>query len=231
MDRSWRVKQGPPVELNEQERKLADNLKSVLHSLREGVLNNRRVSKEEIDNLADVAKQLHMLLAARGHEPKHHKYMLQNRSVAPTHPDFYKHVHAVEDLLRFIDNENANDDPVDVTLGETFDFNVYSRRWGHDDHYRVKRTPSGWTFTHMQEIETGRDARVGSKPDTGLFQLLDHDSINYPEELPGYFEWLWEQAGEKGLPREEVQEAIGQLAAWVNTCERASPRGIFEGYK
>jgi hypothetical protein len=157
--------------------------------------------------------------------------MLKNRGMPPTHPDFYKHVHPVEDLLRFIGNEHANDDPVDATIGHEFTFEVFCRRWGHPDRYRVKRTASGWIFGYMQELPTGRDGRVAGKNGTGLFHLLDHDSINYPEELPGYFEWLWEQAAERGLTHDGVQEAVSQLAEWVSLCERESPAGVFAGYK
>ena len=189
------------------------------------------VKQTEIDEMGTKAHLLHMSLKKRGHAPKHHKYMLENRELAATHVDFYKHVHPVEDLLRFIENENANDDPVDVTVGHEFEFRVFSRRWGHDDHYTVTRIASGWRFSHMQEIEAGRDGRVGGKGGTGLFHLLDHDMINYPEELPGYFEWLWEQAAERGLTHDEVQEAVQQLADWVSACERASPGGAFEGFK
>ena len=83
----------------------------------------------------------------------------------------------------------------------------------------------------MQQEAAGRDGRVGGKPGTGLFNILDHDFINYPEELPGYLKWLWERAAEDGLAHEQVQEALTMLADWVSLVEKNSPTGVFQGYK
>lgn len=231
MERSWRVPQGAPIELQEDERALADDLQQRLTSILESIKTRDANVRGEIEKMATQAHKLHTLLAKRGLTPRHHKHMLKNRGVPPEDLEFYNHVHPVEDLLRFISNPHANDDPVDSTLGDEFEFRVYSRRWGHEDSYHVTRTQSGWTFRHVSEISTGRDARVGRKGGTGLFHLLDHDSINYPEELPGYFEWLWERAAESGLNHDEVQRAVTDLAEWTSSCEKTSPRGIFESYK
>ena len=219
-----------PLKLTAEEEVAATKLRGALDSIMQRLRKHEPVKPEDINAIGALGHQLHTSLKERGHEPKHHKYMVKNRGLAPTDPAFYKHVHPAEDLLRFIGNEHANDDPVDVTIGHEFTFDVYCRRWEGPDSYRIKRTASGWIFSHLH-LPAGRDGRVAGKKGTGLFHLLDHDSINYPEELPGYFEWLWEQAAERGLTHEQVQEAVGQLAQWVSTCERGSPTGVFEGYK
>lgn len=44
--------------------------------------------------------------------------MLENRGVPVEDVEFYNHIHPVDDLLKFIDDVNANDDPEDTTIGE-----------------------------------------------------------------------------------------------------------------
>ena len=179
-----------------------------------------------LDECGEWAHELHMSLTNRGVEVKHHKYMIKNRGYKSDHQLFYHQIHAIQDLLKFIEDNHANDDPVDVTIGCEFTFEVYSRRWGGIDVYKVVRIKTGWEFTNMSD--GGKCAKTGRKH---LYELLDHDSINYPEELPGYLEYLWEQANTQGLTKEQVQESLNQLAEWVNLCERNSPEGIFNGYK
>jgi hypothetical protein len=231
MKRSWPTPQGKPVDLTEDEQRVEAEVRSRHGAIMAKLRSNEQIEPTEIDAMGRAAHALHMALKARGREPKHHKYMRKNRGVDPTDVEFYRHVHAVEDLFAFLSDDHANDDPVDLTMGAEFAFRVYVRRWRHDDTYRVTRTRKGWTFRHNDELATGRDGRIAGRPGTGLFHLLDHDSVNYPEELPGYFEWLWEQAADRGLDRDQVQQAINDLAEWVSICERSSPSGIFKSFK
>ena len=231
MKRSWKVKQGNKINLTREEESTAKEIRErmavVLAKLRSDALD-----PSEIDSMGDLATTLHSLLKKRGKEPKHHKFMLENRGVPVTHPEFYRHIHAVEDLLGFLENENANDNPEDMTLDSEFKLKVYSRRWGHDDTYTIARTKSGWTVRHVSDaVAVGRDGRVGRKSDSGLYEILNGDSINYPEALPGYLEWLWTQAAERGLEHDEVQAAFDALGDWIATCERSSPVGVFAHFK
>jgi hypothetical protein len=166
------------------------------------------------------AHRLHMSLKNRGLEPRHHAYMIKNRELPPDDPQFYMHFHPIEDLLKFLADPHANDDPIDQTLGHEFTFAVYSRRWGHDDTYTFKRTADGWTVEH---------AAIGGPCDKGghpfLYKNLEQDLIQYPHALDGWLEWLWNQAAEKGLPATDVQSALGELASWVNTTEKSAPAG------
>ncbi len=100
---------------------------------------------------------------------------------------------------------------------------IFSRRWGHDDTYEINKTKTGWYV--KSGAEGGADCDKRGKPH--LFKCLDHDSINYPEELGGYLEWLWERAEEKHLSPEEIQEQLDLLAEWISTVERSSPQGIW----
>lgn len=99
--------------------------------------------------MAETAHELHMSLKSSGYEPKHHKYMLENRGVSVEDMEFYNHIHPVDDLLKFIDDVNADDDPEDTTIGEKFTLRIYTRRWGHYDHYSMTRTKNGWNFKEM----------------------------------------------------------------------------------
>lgn len=172
------------------------------------------------------AHQLHMKLLERGHEPKHHHYMIKNRGMEPTHPEFYEHFHPLEDLIKFLDNPSANDDPIDQTIGKTFKFKVVSRRWGSADEYTLKRTLDGWYVSHMA-INGSCDK--GGRP--YLFENLKHDSIQYPVGLDGLLEWLWEQARDKGMSEIDVQKEMTALADWVTNTENSMPSsGIWEEY-
>ena len=187
---------------------------------------SKDAAKKLYDDMAKTAHDLHISLKASGHEPKHHKYMLENRGCSPNDVKFYKHVHPVQDLLAFIEDEHANDDPEDQTLGKTFVMKVYTRRWGHYDHYELTRTETGWNVKMLggEEYACKKDAR------RGLNKLLSYDGVCYPEKINTFFEWLWDRAAEDGLSAKEIQKAINQLGEWVSECEIGAPRdGVFEG--
>lgn len=166
------------------------------------------------------AHELHIALKKRGLEPKHHAYMVDNRGMPADHRNFYLHFHPLEDLLKFLEDPHANDDPVDQTIGDQFTFAVYSRRWGHSDHYRLTRTETGWQVGFKM---IGGPCDKGGRP--FLFENFRQDNIQHPSDLPGWLEWLWEQAKDQGLSHEQVQAALQQLADWVSTVEKSSPDG------
>ncbi len=179
-----------------------------------------------IEDAGERSHQLHMLLKARGMEPRHHAYMIKNREMQPDAPDFYMHFHPIEDLLKFLEDEHANDDAVDQTIGIEFTFRVFSRRWDHEDTYTVKRTKEGWDINH---------SAIGGPCDKGghpfLFRNFRQDSIQFPAKLDGWMEWLWKQAAEKGLAEAQVQTALQELADWVSQTEQSTPDGgVWEGY-
>ena len=210
------------VPLDEHQQELRKKLVSKLEYIKgnwEKLPNAERLENE----LGVIAHELHMSLTPK---PKHHRYMIENRGVSPDHPDFYKHIHPVEDLLDYLEDNTANDDPEDQTINHDFKMQVYSRRWGHKDEYKIKRTETGWLFEFG--ARGGPCDKLG-KPN--LYNILDADSINYPEELGGYIEWLWNQAKDEGLSHEEVQSALDDIADWISACEINTPRGVFRGYK
>lgn len=216
------------IQLQPKEQRLRDEIAERVRKARQAFTEHR--SGDDIRRLITEAGQkaheLHMTLTNRGHEPRHHAYMVKNRGLQPEHRDFYMHFHPLEDLLKFLDDEHANDDPQDQTIGATFTFRVFSNRWGHDDTYQVRRTGDGWYVSHMA---INGPCDKGGRP--FLFENFRQDSIHHPEGLDGWMEHLWNQASERGLTTEQVQAGLQELADWVSNTERNAPSGeIWEGY-
>ncbi|MGL5751776.1 MAG: hypothetical protein ACRCXT_14675 [Paraclostridium sp.] len=214
------------VVLDNQQEILKESIENNLNKLKQDIRNPKLDYKKILniyDTMAMDAHKLHMSLDPK---PKHHRYMIENRGLLPESEEFYKHIHPVEDLLKYLEDTSANNDPEDATIGSEFFMTIYSRRWGSEDRYSIKRNEDGWSICFMHRYtECTKDANPG------LYKLLDHDSINYPEELPGYMEYLWEQAKEQGLSKEEVQYNLDIISNWISICEQSSPDGIFGGYK
>ena len=216
------------IQLNEEEKvihaKIVNHVENLRRAFAEGQIGEP--VRNEILEAGKLAHELHMKLKKRKLEPKHHAYMVKNRGMSTSKPDFYMHFHPIEDLLKFLEDSTANDDPVDQTIGADFEFKVFSRRWNHDDVYRVKRTKTGW---HVDHLAIGGQCDASGRP--FLFQNFDQDSISYPSGLELRMEWLWQQAAERGLPKQEVQHALQQLADWVSETEKAAPfSGVWEGF-
>lgn len=221
---------GKPVNLTAEQQELRDRLCEMDRQLWSVLKKEAPPLKQDdlqkrYEEMAETAHKLHMSLKESGHEPRHHKYMLKNRGVSAENVEFYNHIHPVDDLLRFIDDENANDDPGDTTIGKEFTLRVYTKHRGHYDYYFMTRTQHGWNFQEGPEAnsaECGKDGR----PD--LYDALDHDTVCYPNQIGEYFEYLWEQASQ-GLTDQKVQECFDMLGDWISSCEMNAPRGIFRG--
>lgn len=104
-----------------------------------------------------------------------------------------------------------------------FSFKIYTRRWGHDDHYTITWTEEGWLFSGASTFLSGNCDKQ-CKP--YLFKTMEHESVCYPYNVGIFFEELWEQAA-NDLSIEEVQNALNDIAEWINGCEMNTPRGIF----
>ena len=216
-----------PIQLTPKEKELFQRICSLASTLEEYYRNYGRAKMDTAPiyrEMADKAHELHMLLKERNHEPQHHKYMLENRGMPSDAMEFYNHLHPVEDLIKFVRDPDANKDPEDVTLGAKFDFSIYTRRWGHYDHYTVTRTQNGWHFSGLP-AGTGDGDQEGAPV---LQALLDHDSTCYPAQIGEFFAWTWRVAEEDGLDKAAVQQALNDIAKWISECERNTPRGIFE---
>lgn len=213
----------PGVKLTQLEQTVADELHAAMDLLHGHIENGNRLEREELRRLhrelGRLGHALHSSLGKRGLEPKHHQYLRENREVEPADPAFYEHVHPVEDLFKFINDVNANDDPPDVTMGAEFTFRAYTQRWGHDDHYKVVRTPEGWNVSFMG---IGGDCDQEGEP--FLFRNFRQDGISYPAPFGRYLSDVWRGAAD-GADWDEVQRRIDELAEWVRVTEAATPGG------
>lgn len=109
--------------------------------------------------------------------------------------------------------------PQDQTIGEEFEFVVYSQRWGHDDTYRITRTAEGWEIHHISI--RGSCTKRG---EPYLFDNFRQDSIRYPPDVGLRMEALWEKARSEGLSHEEVQRGLSEIAQSVSGTEKKSRR-------
>ncbi|SCN42202.1 hypothetical protein [Bacillus wiedmannii] len=165
--------------------------------------------------MANVAHELHMSLDPH---PKHKRSMIEARGMQPKELGFYHNISEVEDLLAYLDSTDANNDPEDQTMGDSFEMLIYSRRWGHDDRYTLIRNEEGWHVSHQTYAgQSGRDALQV------LIPSLRHDSIKFPNQLGDVMVDIWNQAAEYGLPHEEVQSMLNEVAVWINATERTYP--------
>jgi hypothetical protein len=211
------------MELTQEEQQWRDELqKRILEFPFDG---DHQKQTNALTEMRDIAVTLHNSLKNNGFEPKHHAYMIANRGKQPDDPEFYFHFHPIEDLVKFTFNPHANDDPIDQTIDGEFAFRVFTRRWGHDDIYRIKRTANGWFFT--ANMYTGPCDKSCSPV---LYECLRHDSVLYPVDVGEWFEWLWQQAKRRGLSHDDVQHGLDDIAGWIRLTEQSVPVGeIWEG--
>jgi len=215
--------------LHEDEKKLFNVINDCVTRLHDHYRENKNLNDDEFEKIynemSKKAYELHKKLKKRGYPPKHHKYMIKNRKVPIDTQEFYNHIHPVEDLIAFIKDPDANNDPEDTTIGVSFKFNIFTRRWGHYDSYIFIRTKTGWNITGG--IVKKQECDKNGKP--GLFKALRNDSINYPNMLAYYLGAIWNSAS-NGADKDSVQRALSKLAEWVSYCEQTSPSiDILEG--
>ena len=215
------------IKLTSTEQELYDSLKRLVSESQDFFARHSRDYEEQScrDNeMAMKAHELHESLKSNGHEPIHHQYMYKNRGVPVDTVEFYNHLHPVEDLLSFIEDPDSTKDPEDTTIGVEFEFEIYTRRWGHTDFYALTRTETGWRITGASAFNNNETDKSGQP---GVFSALQHDSVSYPYNIGLLLEWTWDKASE-GATREEVQAAINDIAKWISLCEKNTPRGMFK---
>ncbi|PLR66898.1 hypothetical protein [Bacillus sp. UMB0893] len=214
------------VELSPEQKKLRKLLKvkvaEILDFLSLTREERRSQSYEKIEKvyeeMGSTAHKLHLTLDPK---PKLHRETIRIRGMKPEHPEFYHHVRPVEELLNYLDNINANDEPEDQTLGKTFHLDVYTRKWGHYDRYTLIRNEEGWLIQHMSQSEqAGRDA------EPILSYVLRHDHVSYPRNLSSIMEDIWYRAAEEGLTEEQVQGMLKEVSEWISMTEQNYPSHI-----
>jgi len=180
----------------------------------------------DYNQLNDIYGKLHDVITVLhwGRLPILNKYLMINSSRIPEDNviDFYDHYDMLYAMLKDIRGEGeCMTTKGDETLDKKMTFSVYTRRWGHNDTYRVQRTVDGWNVGHI--AIGGACEKDGTR---ALFQNLNHDSVFYPEDGIKYaMTELWEQADEGTLTLDELQVRLQQIADWISMVEKAVGEG------
>ncbi|MEC2046664.1 MULTISPECIES: hypothetical protein [Bacillus subtilis group] len=213
------------VILNEEQKALREQIEKHVETIRSyinmDILGRKKSGIDITKEHRLMAKAAHILHMSLDPKPKHHRYMIVNRGVEPEDIEFYNHIHPVEDLLDYLDDTAANDDPDDKTLGEKFNFKVYTRRWGHYDTYTLTRNEKGWHVSFGPHNDQG-----GRNAEPILSYILRHDSVAYPHNISFLLEEIWERAQEEGLEKEDVQSLLNDVAEWISNTEKKFPNHI-----
>lgn len=155
-----------------------------------------------------------------GRLPLFNKYLIYNREKDPEFEmmEFYEHPDCLNALLNEVKNQGIIlSNKSDNTLNKKFSFRVYTRRWGHEDTYSIKRTVNGWYCGHI--AIRGECKKNG---EGGLFMNLDHDSIFYPKDGVSYaMEKLWEDADDGIIDFNELANRMQQIADWISAVEKS----------
>lgn len=131
---------------------------------------------------------------------------------------FYDHYDMLTALLNEIRGKGETmETKGDDTLNRTMTFSVFTRRWGHNDVYRIERTIDGWEVQHI--AINGKCAKDG---EGALMNNLHHDCIFFPEDGVKYaLSNLWEDAEDGKVTPAELQKKIQQIADWISSVEKA----------
>lgn len=117
-----------------------------------------------------------------------------------------------------VDRSSTSTLPLRARLQEQeFKLRVYSRRWGHDDIYKLWRADAGWK---VQFIQIGGQCDPAGRP--YLFENLEHDAIQYPPDLAQRMHRLWREA--PMMTTEEIQSRLEMIADHLRAHEQAAGR-------
>lgn len=208
---------GEPIHLTAEQ----ETMKHTLHLQLETVMHMARNynTGEEYDNafsnMGDTAYRLALSLET---PPTFTQSVLNGaEDLTPNDRDFYNHVHVVEDLLNYLEDNEANNPPVDRTLGASFQMRVHTNRWEHEDTYHLIRNSEGWYISHNTY-----NARADIEARPTLNRILEHDLVSYPYNLNEYMSRTWHY-GANGATREQIQEQLNAIAEWISITERNKP--------
>ncbi len=169
-----------------------------------------------VEKIRDIIEPLHWYLL-----PVYDEQMIINSDIIPENDliNYYNNYHALEDLL-YTMNEDTQvySYKGDINLNHPVPFNVFSRRWGHDDCYHIKRTINGWYVEYL--ANSGESEKDGTG---AIFNILNHDSIFFPEEGVKYaFETLWNEADNNEMSVDELAMKLQEIADWISAVEKVT---------
>lgn len=173
-----------------------------------------------------------------GKLPIFNKHLLFNRRENPENDtlEFYNHPDCLNALLKEVRGDGlVLSNESDLSLNKDIEFNIYNRRWGHPDFYKIRRTITGWKFTCLFAHNNGECDKDGTyySDDISnihdelydlsgpLFESLEHDSVFFPKEAVQYaLKKLWEEADEGIINYEDLTKRVQEIADWISAVER-----------
>ncbi len=198
-----------PEEVNEMKSKFI----RIFEELRD---TKKYVSKDAIS----LAEKIHWNIL-----PEYEEYIIVNSEIYPNKDtkEYYNCYHTLEDLYNEIKGKGKKINSLkgDINLGIDIHVEVYTRRWGHTDSYTITRTIDGWDVSFYQKITGGKEGEA-------LIKTLDHDYVNYPNELGTFMMHLWNRADRDEMSVEELSRHLNDIVEWINICEKNTPEGIEE---
>ncbi|MCY3411837.1 MAG: hypothetical protein INQ03_09410 [Candidatus Heimdallarchaeota archaeon] len=203
---------GSPIDLKNEEINVFDEMKSLY------IVWDKEYDTSEFDKIKNLAHKLHMMLKNRGIEPRHSRHVLENRGLSPDDPEFYYHEHCIEDLIKFVGDQYANQ-PEDLTMDKKFRFEYFTDRWKHDDWFDVTRTQNGWKFKHLREYFLPIDGT----DTTSFYEMFEQDSVSVPRNLHFKFYELWDLCIDEGYTQKHVQKKLDDIGTWISQSELYEP--------
>lgn len=94
------------------------------------------------------------------------------------------------------------------------------KRRGRYDTYTIELNEKGW-YVRFLAI----NGQCNKRGEHYLFKNLNQDSINYPEALGDYMEFLWEHSKKRN--EKWIQQKLNVIAKWIRDVERTSPESKF----
>jgi len=97
------------------------------------------------------------------------------------------------------------------TIGETFEFKLWSYRWGHYDNYYLTKTANGWRVdgsTHSGECDKYAEPY--------LFDNFHNDHIPYVTGMNLYFARLWEISEEEQMSKHQLSAKLNDLVSIIH---------------
>lgn len=213
---------------SQEEKELEHVLQKKYIEIKNSYLNfNLTEDTEEILKVAkEAAAKLHWI-----HLPIYKESIIMNSGIIPENnpEEYYNHFHMIEDLYRVIfENEEIKWDSVegDLNLNKPMKLRIYSTRWGHDDIYEVRRTITGWNFKHLTyDLNCVKDGSLNGSKKDGLYQILKHDSIQYPYEgVSSALQNLWILADSTEMATKDLENYLQDVGNWINAVEKATKK-------
>ena len=217
---------GDAVPLNSEEKCLRDQLVLMLETI------DKKISvfssdKKYFSQMCKVAHYLHLKLCQRGHEPKHHLYMIKNRGCKPEEREFYKHLDPIRDLIAFTFDINANDDTEDLIGDHVFPFNIEVNNSFYK--FEIIRFQAGfilkWKNTDTTVSSSSLDSYVYG-PYKAEFLQKNCDMI-CPHEFDSFMYYLFNQTKKRTVTIKVLAEAIEELRLWLCSINKNVPKSEF----